>query len=912
MEQPAQIQSYKRLIRLSRILVMIVACIAVLVFSGWLFDISILRRPFQGLVSMNPLTAVCFFLLSLSFNIASAENNPVLKRVVFNSIILFVVIAALLKLCESWFSNIVPVDTWLFRDKVDRDLFNNTPNRMAPNTAVCFLVASLSVWLLNFKTAIGYVIYQFVSLLLFLTGILSLLGYMYGVSAFYGVFNYIPMALHTALCFVISGLAFLFRYPQYGFMREISDPATGGFSARILIPFAILVPAILGLIRIYTVQAGYISMEFGTASHVLAIIFCFLFVIWYVALMINRKDKLRMRAEKELEKSKVELEDLNKKLEEDVRIKTIEIRDIFQRVSDVFYAVDMDDRFTFVNGRAAKVFGFDSADMLGKRIWDFFPKENASEEFKTSYEAAKTTQQPQTMEGFSKLAGRWFLVNMYPSEGGVSFILQDITEKKKAEDQLLKEKTFSDSVIKSLPGIFYYYDENGKFLNWNKNFETVSGYTGEEISRMTPDQFFADDEKELIRARIGRVFTDGYADAEADFLSKDGTRTPYYFTGVLSEYEGKPCLTGVGFEITERKKAEQALKLSESKYRILFEWNPIPMWMLSLPEFDFIDVNNAAIRHYGYSLDEFLSMNARDIRTPEEAERLKTEISKEYGDVTNVGLWKHLKKNGEPIIVEVITHDIEIAGRPVRLVLANDVTEKIKAKEALEASNKTLRQLTSHLQDVREEERKHIAREIHDELGQQLTVIKMDVSWIKKKSDPANIVLVKKIDELLGLLDDTVKTVRELSSRLRPSLLDDLGLVAAIEWHLNDFRQRTGLTIEADLPEYEIELQESATTSLFRILQESLTNVARHSGAKNVIVKLEEENGNVVLSIRDDGKGYAESIDSGKRTLGILGMKERAAMIGGIYTIQGFPGEGTLVSVSVPAPQYSPTQKEEI
>jgi PAS domain S-box-containing protein len=424
--------------------------------------------------------------------------------------------------------------------------------------------------------------------------------------------------------------------------------------------------------------------------------------------------------------------------------------------------------------------------------------------------------------------------------------------------------------------------------------------------------FFAGDEKEYIRNRISRVFTEGFADAEADFVSKDGTRTPYYFTGVKSEYEGKPCLTGVGFEITERKKAEQALRLSENKYRLLFEWNPIPMWMLSLPEFNFIDVNNAAVRHYGYSREEFLNMNSKDIRTPEEAARLQPEIQKKYPDVTNTGMWKHKKKSGETIIAEVITHDIQFADKPVRLVLANDVTDKIKAREALEASNRTLRQLTSHLQNVREEERKHMAREIHDELGQQLTVIKMDVSWIKKKSDPANGELLEKIDELLSLLDDTVKTVRELSSRLRPSLLDDLGLVAAIDWHLNDFRQRTGLAITAELPEGELDLQESVTTALFRILQESLTNVARHSGAKNVFVKLEEENDNVVLSIQDDGKGYTESIDSGKRTLGILGMKERALMIGGAYTIQGFPGKGTLVSVSVPIAQYSPIQNEQL
>ncbi|MBL7762768.1 MAG: PAS domain S-box protein, partial [Chitinophagaceae bacterium] len=687
MEQLAQIQSHGRLVRLSRILLTIVLCTAMLVLIGWMFDVPVLRQFFPGFGTMNPLTAVCFVFVSGAFYIVPADGKSAFKTVVSNLMALLVITVTASKLFDFSFGSSSSVDTWLFHDKVKRELFNGEQNGMASSTAVCLIMASITILLRNLKNKVGYALFQIVSLLMLLAGVLSILGYMYGSGVFYGVFRYMPMALFTSICFVILGLSFLFRYPQYGFMQEISNPLTGGFSARFLIPFAFLVPALLGFIRMQVVRAGVISNEFGVAAYVLSIILCLLFVIWYVALIINRKDKLRLQAEKDLAKSKMALEELNKKLEKDVQEKTIQIRDIFERVSDVFYAVNMEDRFTFVNNRAAKVFGFESEEMIGKPIWDFFSREAVSDQFRLSFEAAKTLQQPQTMEGFSELAGHWFLVNMYPSPGGVSFILQDITERKEAEDQLIKEKKFSDSVIKSLPGIFYYYDENRKLLNWNKNFETVSGYTGEEISGMTWDQFFADDEIEYISSRIDRVFTKGYTDAEANILSRDGTKTPYYFSGILSEYEGKPCLIGVGFDITKRTKAEQALKLSENKYRILFEWNPIPMWMLSLPDLKFIDVNNAAIRHYGYSREEFLSMTTKDIRTPEEAERLNAENKKEYPEVTNVGLWKHLKKNKESIIAEAIIHNIEIGGKQVRLVLANDVTEKIKAKEALEKSN---------------------------------------------------------------------------------------------------------------------------------------------------------------------------------------------------------------------------------
>src|SRR5260221_2969679 len=239
------------------------------------------------------------------------------------------------------------------------------------------------------------------------------------------------------------------------------------------------------------------------------------------------------------------------------------------------------------------------------------------------------------------------------------------------------------------------------------------------------------------------------------------------------------------------------------------------MWMLNLPDFTFIDVNNVAISHYGYSKEEFLLLNIKDLWPAEGTGRMEQIVKNKFSEVTEIEVSQHKKKNGEIISVEIITHDIIYKDKPVRFILTNDITEKLKAKKELEQFNKTLRELTSHLQQVREDERKHMAREIHDELGQQLTVIKMDVSWIRKKTDPANTVILDKIKELMGILDETVNTVRKISSRLRPSLLDDLGLVAAMEWYLNDFKQRTRIEIVFNMPKYEIELPESIATCLF-------------------------------------------------------------------------------------------------
>ena len=176
----------------------------------------------------------------------------------------------------------------------------------------------------------------------------------------------------------------------------------------------------------------------------------------------------------------------------------------------------------------------------------------------------------------------------------------------------------------------------------------------------------------------------------------------------------------------------------------------------------------------------------------------------------------------------------------------------------------------------------------------------MDVSWLNKKLGGVDKAITVKLENLTSMLDGTVRTVRRISSELRPSLLDDLGLVPAIEWQLREFEKHSGLEIEFIEPEEEIAIPESIKTGLFRIVQESLTNVARHADASKVKVRLQQKGDMFILSIEDDGKGFNKIQTDNKRTLGILGMQERTAMMGGTYHIEGKPGKGTIVLVTVP------------
>src|SRR3954470_11389110 len=220
--------------------------------------------------------------------------------------------------------------------------------------------------------------------------------------------------------------------------------------------------------------------------------------------------------------------------------------------------------------------------------------------------------------------------------------------------------------------------------------------------------------------------------------------------------------------------------------------------------------------------------------------------------------------------------------------------------ERLRESEDKLRRLAAHLISIREEERAHIAREIHDELGQVLTGLKMEVTWLAKrlKEKP----LIEKTDSMCKLIDTTVQTVRKIATGLRPEMLDDMGLIAAVGWQAKEFQKRTGIRCRAKLPP-EVKFDMDISTTMFRIFQEILTNVARHSRATRVDIEFIASEDRVGLEVTDNGVGIADSDLNGKKSLGLLGMHERALLFGGDVKITGTPGHGTRVSVSIPVKQ---------
>lgn len=252
------------------------------------------------------------------------------------------------------------------------------------------------------------------------------------------------------------------------------------------------------------------------------------------------------------------------------------------------------------------------------------------------------------------------------------------------------------------------------------------------------------------------------------------------------------------------------------------------------------------------------------------------------------------------MFVSINAHLINYEGKRVSFVMLDDVTEKLKAEEELISSYNQLQELTAHLQVVREEERTRIAREIHDELGQQLTALKMDASLISKKINNGDKVITEKLSNMISLIDDTVKTIRRISSDLRPGILDDLGLIPALEWQGEEYEKRTGIKLQFHTNVTDITLEREISTNIFRIFQEALTNIIRHSHATQIETSVLKNENNLVLSIKDNGRGFELDKLKNKRSWGIVGMKERASLLNGEFVIESEKLKGTTIKLKVP------------
>jgi PAS domain S-box-containing protein len=492
---------------------------------------------------------------------------------------------------------------------------------------------------------------------------------------------------------------------------------------------------------------------------------------------------------------------------------------------------------------------------------------------------------------------RWMRKNKLPlrdREGGVIGVLgtaEDITPRKEEQEKLLLTQFSIDHAV---DGVFW-VSLDGRVSYANEAACRLLGYGRDELEGMAVYDIDCDITETGWPKQRDRMKEASSITFEARALAKDGRIIPVEMDVSYIHYKGRELFVAFMHDKTERKRVEEELRLTQ--FAVDHAADPV---LRVNSEGRYCYVNDAACRALGYSREEFASMAVPDINC----------------DITKAkwpALWARLKECGaltfesrirtkdEKIIpVEVSLNFLSYAGKEHDVAFVRDMTERKHTQEKLQNSLDRLRALAIRLQHIREEERTQMAREIHDELGQALTAIKMDVCALARDWAAGRELPTPRMESLLGLVDETIRNVRRISTELRPGMLDDLGLAAAVRWSAEQFQTRTGIACQVHAPEGATPSDGQATTAIFRIFQETLTNVARHAGATRVEVRLAEEDDGLILEVHDDGRGIEPEKISGGQSLGILGMRERALAVGGELTIHGGPGKGTTVTVWVP------------
>ncbi|MBP7745534.1 MAG: PAS domain S-box protein [Phycisphaerae bacterium] len=352
---------------------------------------------------------------------------------------------------------------------------------------------------------------------------------------------------------------------------------------------------------------------------------------------------------------------------------------------------------------------------------------------------------------------------------------------------------------------------------------------------------------------------------------------------------------------------------ADEHYRLVFERDLAGVYRTTL-DGRILECNRSFATMLGYrSPRQVMAGSAKDLYFGDGDRKAFIARLRQSGELTNSELCLR-RRDGTPIyILENVSLVPDARGRlTVIQGTMVDITERKRAEEALRNSEQRfralaadLRRLNQHLQTVREEERARIARELHDELGQALTALNMDVYWLRERAG-LNEAACTRLVSMGNLLNTTIQAVRRICADLRPMLLDDLGLVAALEWFVRDFSQRTGLQVSLALPRTHTHVPPGPATAVFRILQESLTNVARHAKATHVAVALRVRRRILTMTVTDDGIGLTAPQAAGAESHGLVGMRERALRWGGQLDVRNSPGGGALVRLRMPLVDTAP------
>lgn len=581
---------------------------------------------------------------------------------------------------------------------------------------------------------------------------------------------------------------------------------------------------------------------------------------------------------------------------------------ILSQSKDAIITTDFDLNITSWNKGAEYLYGFTETEITGKQILNIIPSNYSQDQLKDIWKELKqkgswknvVIQQTKRKETITVLLSISVLKNNHDKITGFIGVCSDITNQIRAEE---RAEQFS-YMIESSNDAMILFDENLIISYWNKGAERLYGYSKEESLNRIFGEFLAKQYTSvLLKETLKKITKRGYWKTEDIHYHKNGHPINVFvsFTPYITNEKNRIYIAVIT-DITEQKNAEQ--KLINYNQTLEKEVEEKTAQMREI--FDRVDWGFIALDKSGNIL--FINPKASEI------------IKQKPSDVLNKNTWmvfdiKEQSAFYQTYLKAVYSQKTEYAeyfsdllkrwmaayifpSKTGVSIYFRDITERKKMQDEIIRINNELRHLTEYQDKAIEEERKRVAGELHDELGQLITSIKLDADWLNRTITEERTEEKQKLKDIIELTSITAKKVRTIAQSLRPSILDDMGLIPAIEWQLVEFKKRSGIDVKFENSIGDMAFPEKISINLFRVLQESLTNIIRHSGATQVHCSIVINNSSLIMSISDNGKGFNK--DDKKNTFGLLGMRERIKSIGGKFILKTALGEGTLETFVIP------------
>ena len=573
---------------------------------------------------------------------------------------------------------------------------------------------------------------------------------------------------------------------------------------------------------------------------------------------------------------------------------------ILEAIQDKLVFLNPEQKVQWTNQAALDIVGKEENEVIGGycyKIWHEFDSSCVNCPAKKALSTGQTHKAELTFdEGVFSVRG--FPVEEDGELKGVLVIARNITSRKEAEKQLEQsERKFrmffnEHNAVKLLidPG-------TGNIMDANKSAKAYYGYRDitakkiQDINQLSEGEVKHEMEEAFYKNK--NYFHFRHKLASGEIRDVEVHSTPL-------EVNEKKLLYSIIHDITDRVIADRELKRSEEKFRKIV--NTLPQFVSYVDKnLVFRFVNQTYLDNFNLKEEEIIGKKIIRMLGSDAYEKAKPYFDKvlsgefvQFNEFIRYSKDYHVYMDGA--FIPEFDHKDNVCGF---YAILSDITELMHNQKLLEDSRNRLRILSEHQQNMLEKERSYIAREIHDELGQNLTAINMELSMMKKQIPRSERSLFTRIHELINLTQTTLSKTKKLSSELRPQLIDDMGLVAALEWYLKDFEKRSGINCMSELPDENVTFPQDIALNVFRIIQESLTNVYKHADAQSVKVKLEIENKFLFLNFTDDGVGINEADINKDYSFGIMGVEERVRLMSGEFSIEN-TGNGTMINIKIP------------